>query len=215
MNKDKVFATIVVILLIAAGVATYFLYANKPKSPEVVEQEPVACTQEAKLCPDGSYVGRSGPSCEFAACPPVSEPSWQTFTDATTTSSFQYPATLPTKYISATDWPPAVQILNQPFTCTQAGTSTSRAGQTVRKTVNGHDYCITQVSEGAAGSIYNQYAYAFAQNNKTVILNFTLRMVQCLNYDDSQKTECEAERATFNIDDIMDRVAQTFKQNQK
>jgi hypothetical protein len=29
----------------------------------------VACTQEAKQCPDGSYVGRSGPSCQFAACP--------------------------------------------------------------------------------------------------------------------------------------------------
>jgi hypothetical protein len=30
----------------------------------------VACTQEAKLCPDGvTYVGRSGPSCEFKACP--------------------------------------------------------------------------------------------------------------------------------------------------
>ncbi len=29
----------------------------------------VACTQEAKLCPDGSYVGRTGPNCEFAQCP--------------------------------------------------------------------------------------------------------------------------------------------------
>ena len=28
-----------------------------------------ACTEEAKQCPDGSYVGRSGPSCEFAPCP--------------------------------------------------------------------------------------------------------------------------------------------------
>ncbi|MFH0740051.1 MAG: dockerin type I domain-containing protein, partial [bacterium] len=27
-----------------------------------------ACTMEAKQCPDGSYVGRSGPSCEFTAC---------------------------------------------------------------------------------------------------------------------------------------------------
>lgn len=27
------------------------------------------CTLEAKLCPDGSSVGRSGPNCEFAACP--------------------------------------------------------------------------------------------------------------------------------------------------
>lgn len=30
---------------------------------------PVACTMEAKLCPDGTYVGRTGPNCEFAACP--------------------------------------------------------------------------------------------------------------------------------------------------
>lgn len=32
--------------------------------------EPIACTMEAKLCPDGSAVGRGGPDCEFAACPP-------------------------------------------------------------------------------------------------------------------------------------------------
>ncbi len=31
--------------------------------------EPVACTMDAKECPDGSYVGRSGPNCAFAACP--------------------------------------------------------------------------------------------------------------------------------------------------
>ncbi|MDO8514240.1 MAG: hypothetical protein Q7S50_01720, partial [bacterium] len=30
---------------------------------------PVACTMEAKICPDGSSVGRSGPNCEFATCP--------------------------------------------------------------------------------------------------------------------------------------------------
>ncbi|MDB5194174.1 MAG: protein of unknown function with transrane region [Parcubacteria group bacterium] len=29
----------------------------------------VACTMEAKLCPDGSYVGRTGPDCAFSACP--------------------------------------------------------------------------------------------------------------------------------------------------
>ena len=32
-------------------------------------EEFVACTMDAKLCPDGSYVGRGGPNCEFAACP--------------------------------------------------------------------------------------------------------------------------------------------------
>jgi len=30
---------------------------------------PVACTEEAKICPDGSAVGRVLPDCEFAPCP--------------------------------------------------------------------------------------------------------------------------------------------------
>jgi hypothetical protein len=33
------------------------------KSPTTI------CTQDAKLCPDGSYVSRKGPNCEFAPCP--------------------------------------------------------------------------------------------------------------------------------------------------
>ena len=32
-----------------------------------------ACTLEAKICPDGSAVGRTGPNCEFAACPSTKE----------------------------------------------------------------------------------------------------------------------------------------------
>jgi len=32
---------------------------------------PKACTMEAKLCPDGSSVGRTGPNCEFSVCPVV------------------------------------------------------------------------------------------------------------------------------------------------
>ena len=32
-------------------------------------EEPVFCTMDAKLCPDGSSVGRQPPNCEFAPCP--------------------------------------------------------------------------------------------------------------------------------------------------
>jgi len=32
-------------------------------------QQPKACIAEAKICPDGTSVGRSGPNCEFAPCP--------------------------------------------------------------------------------------------------------------------------------------------------
>lgn len=33
-------------------------------------ETPVACTMDAMMCPDGSYVGRSGPKCEFV-CPEI------------------------------------------------------------------------------------------------------------------------------------------------
>ncbi len=36
-----------------------------PASPDEV----VGCTEEAKVCPDGSSVVRSGPDCDFPACP--------------------------------------------------------------------------------------------------------------------------------------------------
>ena len=37
--------------------------------PRPIVQEPVACTADAKICPDGTGVGRTGPNCEFAPCP--------------------------------------------------------------------------------------------------------------------------------------------------
>ena len=33
------------------------------------EQKPVACTEDARVCPDGSSVGRVAPDCEFEPCP--------------------------------------------------------------------------------------------------------------------------------------------------
>lgn len=45
-------------------VAAFLLTACVP-----ITEKPVACTMEAKLCPDGSAVGRTGPNCEFAPCP--------------------------------------------------------------------------------------------------------------------------------------------------
>jgi len=33
------------------------------------QNDTVVCTQDAKLCPNGSYVSRTGPKCEFTPCP--------------------------------------------------------------------------------------------------------------------------------------------------
>ncbi|MDC0721390.1 hypothetical protein [Nannocystis bainbridge] len=43
--------------------------AGKSNPPPADNPGGVACTMEAKVCPDGSAVGRTGPNCEFAPCP--------------------------------------------------------------------------------------------------------------------------------------------------
>lgn len=53
----------------------------------------VACTMEAKLCPDGSSVGRVRPTCDFAPCPTVevSTSNWYTYTNRTFRYEAKYP----------------------------------------------------------------------------------------------------------------------------
>lgn len=56
------------VLLIVLGIAG-FLYRNTLEAPtHNTNANNVACQMDAKVCPDGTSVGRSGPSCEFAAC---------------------------------------------------------------------------------------------------------------------------------------------------
>lgn len=52
--------------VILLGAGTYFVL-NKQTTPPI--PKPTTCTQEAKQCPDGSYVGRTDKNCEFAKCP--------------------------------------------------------------------------------------------------------------------------------------------------
>jgi hypothetical protein len=56
-----------VAILFVVGIAS-FLYRNTVERPGVVALEG-ACTMEAKICPDGTSVGREGPSCAFSPCP--------------------------------------------------------------------------------------------------------------------------------------------------
>lgn len=207
-NNTKMWVLVIVVLVAVAGLG-YWVWGSMGEPTQTPGQ--VMCTQEAKQCPDGSYVGRTGPNCAFAACPEVTNEGWKTMTDAATGVSFQYPETVSTPYITTSDWPPKVQVLNQSYTCTEAGVETERAGITEKRLVGGREYCVTTVTEGAAGSNYTQYAYAFAQGNKTVILTFTLRFVRCENYDAAQRTACETERASFNIESTVDRIARSLK----
>ena len=71
MFQNKTFVLIFCILVLVVGGILYLIYPTPQKygSPNATSTQPVACTLEAKMCPDGSYVGRQGPNCEFAPCP--------------------------------------------------------------------------------------------------------------------------------------------------
>jgi len=55
---------------------------------------PLACSQEAKLCSDGSYVSRTGPNCEFAACPAPASNQNNAIPPVTLTSGIQGTVTI-------------------------------------------------------------------------------------------------------------------------
>ena len=63
--RERTKDIIAVGLVLIATAFVFFFAVSSFKTPE----EEYACTMEAKLCPDGSAVGRQGPNCEFAECP--------------------------------------------------------------------------------------------------------------------------------------------------
>jgi hypothetical protein len=60
-------------IAVTAALLQFFITPAEAPAPVVPsEEEAVMCTMDAMMCPDGSYVGRTGPSCEFV-CPPLPE----------------------------------------------------------------------------------------------------------------------------------------------
>lgn len=179
---------IIVGLIVAAALLMgiyYYMKASKAPVPEIppLAEEPAATTTP----PAAAWLAAS--SSGYA---------------------FEYPPDIGLTYVHVTDWPPALQLLGEPFACTEAGEETARAGQTTLISVNGREYCRTVVSEGAAGSVYRQYAYAFAEGDGTIILTFTTRQPQCENYDSPNREACQAEVAAFDSDRLLDSVARTM-----
>lgn len=83
--KPIVYLFIIIVVILLSGAGGYYLgtkQSAKSVEPTIFPTitSPVAptmsrgksgkiCTMDAKRCPDGSYVGRTGPNCEFAPCP--------------------------------------------------------------------------------------------------------------------------------------------------
>jgi len=71
MLKKQIFLTVIVVFVVGFISGVLLSYGVTVSSPN--QGGDVSCTMDAKICPDGSYVGRIPPNCEFLACPPGSE----------------------------------------------------------------------------------------------------------------------------------------------
>lgn len=85
MNSKTFVLTFVVVVFVAGGLL--YLYNPDPTEFKYPEKNPneVICTADAILCPDGSYVGRSGPNCEFLCPSAISTSSTKAATTSTST----------------------------------------------------------------------------------------------------------------------------------
>ncbi len=76
MTKQLVIACVVLV-----GVLVALIVIRQQSTPDA---GPIACTMDAKMCPDGSAVGRVGPSCDFAPCPELPEATGDPMINITT-----------------------------------------------------------------------------------------------------------------------------------
>lgn len=115
INKKWIFFALIAALVMLAGAVGGYFVLNQSKSPTPTpipttaptgSDEQVVCTQDAKECPDGSFVSREGPNCEFAPCPgsdsQISSTLDKTYTSSEHKWQIDYPSSLEVNTYPAT-----------------------------------------------------------------------------------------------------------------
>ena len=205
---SKAAAILLIPYLLWVGFASYLNFSIW----ELNSLNRTVCTMEAKICPDGSAVGRSGPDCEFAKCPEKTDKAGiKTATDEKTGLTFEYPEKITASFISTASWPPEISTREGKFSCLEDSSGKPPIAGSGLTAVNGHEYCVRLSGEGAAGSTYIDYYYSAERNGEVVSIHFVLRYPQCANYDDPKKSQCEAERNSFSVDALADGIFSSIK----
>ena len=95
-------------------------------------------------------------------------------------------------------------VENGAIECTETPLESSLPLRISKKEINGQKYCIGAFSEGAAGSVFTEYAYTTVISDNVYLVQFIARYPNCSNYPDQERRECETERENFNLDNLVD-----------
>lgn len=67
MTTGAQYILLAIIVLVLGALGVYFLWQQNGGSLD--DPDTVFCAQDVRQCPNGSFVSRVPPSCNFAACP--------------------------------------------------------------------------------------------------------------------------------------------------
>jgi hypothetical protein len=170
MNLKKIISLITVLLAIfsmavGAFLYNYFIHKNNNQ---------VACTMEAKICPDGSSVSRTGPNCEFTTCPDITT-NWKTYNG--NGFELKYPEIFTGTTWRAENWPLVVSKLNGKMTIDEACGQTSSTGPSIFNSISTSDvnnFVLLVSSDVGAGQLYTDYCYVQNINNYNYVIHFLI-----------------------------------------
>jgi hypothetical protein len=224
----KFFASLIGLVFVLGGcsLGSPVAQVNPPKNPPpaapststqpIVPKQPVACTQEAKICPDGTAVGRSGPNCDFAQCPSAQNQTvnWKILSNAQYGFQFMYP----TGFFDASQ-PPQILVGDCnygvfPGQCPNINdiviNNMAAAGGDInaiksnlanpnywlnpagdKLTVNDVSYCLYRTGDAAMSHTYSYDYYVTVIGNKCLVVNLNTSQTNCEVYLPLEKGNTE------------------------
>ncbi|HZJ41873.1 MAG TPA: hypothetical protein VFD51_02565 [Patescibacteria group bacterium] len=112
----------------------------------------------------------------------------------------------------AENYPPAeFKVLNGEIECEETGLGSSLPLRISKKEINGNKYCIGAFSEGAAGSVYTEYAYSTVIGDNVYLILFVARYTNCDNYPEEENLKCKTERENFDLDVLVDQEVERMR----
>lgn len=233
MKKSTILIALAVIIAIAA--VGYFTFQKIS-----VTQAPVVCTMEAKICPDGSSVGREGPKCEFAACPEITA-GWKTSANSEYGFEMKYPADFfdqnqqpkllvgDCNYSVFPNKSPNINNIVEKDLVSQGGDAVAIKSNLsdqnywdnpsgTKQTINGVDYYLYSTGDAATGHAFNYYYFTTVKNNKCFVIYLATSTTNCDFYLPLEEGNTEQENNYNNClttnqkqPAILNQIISTFK----
>lgn len=236
-NKKIIQNVIIIIVVILIGYFIYQQYLIPSK-----QQKPITCTKEAKICPDGSTVGRTGPNCEFAPCPDQTV-GWKIYTNKDYGFELKYPADFfdqnqqPKLLVGDCDYnifpdkcPNINDIVVKNLVSGGGDLNVIRSNLSnsgywdnpngEKKTINNIFYCLYTTGDAAAGHAFNYYYFTTVKDKKCLVVNLSVTTENCDFYLPLEKGNTEQAKnynnclaTNKNQPAILNEIINTFKFN--